>query len=224
MKFKFVPVSANSKTGPIPVVWASRNTCPIACPLKKNGCYSENFPMGRIWDKVDETGVSLEAVCEKIKDIPKGSLWRYGVAGDLPGDGVTIDSAALAALAKASKGRRGFAYTHYDIRLPDNWLAIDRAAQSITINLSANSIEHAQQLRRQSPSSLIVAIAPKDYAKRPWRDEIGTIFTVCPAYTSKLTCATCGICHNRGPRVVVVFPAHGTRHRAVDAVIKFHRS
>ena len=38
-KFGFARVSKNEKTGPIPTVIVSRNTCPPSCNLYNGGCY-----------------------------------------------------------------------------------------------------------------------------------------------------------------------------------------
>nr|WP_051237497.1 hypothetical protein [Ottowia thiooxydans] len=79
--------------------------------------------------------------------MPKRQLWRYGQAGDLPGDGVRIDADALEQIVHANRGRNGFAYTHYSPLDPHNARAIAKAnAQGLTINLSANTLAHADEL------------------------------------------------------------------------------
>ena len=44
--------SNNSKTGPIPVSTMGRQSCPDACPLKRNGCYGDGGPLSWHWRKV----------------------------------------------------------------------------------------------------------------------------------------------------------------------------
>lgn len=122
-------VSANKKTGPIPVTTSSRSTCPT-CPLKSNGCYAESGPLRIHWDKVSDTerGVSLAELCTKIRTLPKRQIWRWAQAGDLPGDRDRINMFAMADLVEANGRRQGFAFTHYDPRIGTNDLAIAHAA------------------------------------------------------------------------------------------------
>ena len=35
-----------------------------------------------------------------------------------------------------------------------------------------------------------------------------------------VTCADCTLCHKRGKRVVIAFPAHGTRKATADQLLK----
>lgn len=90
-------VSANKKTGPIPVSTTSKSTCPASCPLKGNGCYAESGPLALHWNAVSKggRGHDLDHFCHEIKRLPKGQLWRYGQAGDLPGDTCQVDAGAL---------------------------------------------------------------------------------------------------------------------------------
>ena len=109
-QFSFVRVSGNRKTGPIPVTNSAPVTCPDSCALKGAGCYAEHGPVYWHWRK--RLALSLAELCRLIRTIPGGSLWRHNVAGDLPGNGETIDAAALHKIARANRGRRGFTYTH----------------------------------------------------------------------------------------------------------------
>src|SRR5690554_5488578 len=103
MNFHTTIVSRNQKTGPMPVVTASSATCPDVCPLKGNGCYAELGPLGMFWKKVTTgtAGTSLKAALAHIKRLPKGTIWRYGQAGDLPGPADVIDPDGLAQIAAA---------------------------------------------------------------------------------------------------------------------------
>ncbi len=47
----FTRVSSNAKTGPIPVTTTSEETCPVSCPLKRNGCYADAGPLALFWRK-----------------------------------------------------------------------------------------------------------------------------------------------------------------------------
>ena len=93
MRYHFVEVSRNAKLGPIPVVTSTKQTCPTACPLMGAGCYAEHGPLAIHWKRVSEgqAGGSLTELCNRIRKMPKHQLWRYGQAGDLPGEGATLD-------------------------------------------------------------------------------------------------------------------------------------
>ncbi len=107
--------SGNRKTGPIPVTITSKETCPDTCPLKKNGCYAESWPLGLHWQRVtDGTAKQTDPkkTLEAIRALPEGQLWRHNQAGDLPGKGNRIGARDLRALVEANRKKRGFTYTH----------------------------------------------------------------------------------------------------------------
>lgn len=111
-RYHFVKVSANSKTGPIPVTYSERETCPPSCPHYRADCYAEDYYTRMTWDKVTQRGGDLAALCDAVAALPEGQLWRHNVAGDLMGEGEHVDAAALGELVRANIGRRGFTYTH----------------------------------------------------------------------------------------------------------------
>src|SRR5207253_1314449 len=102
------------KTGPIPVSMSPRATCPISCPLRGNGCYAEYGPVSWHWNRLSngETGIAWKAFLAEVRRLPKDTLWRHNVAGDLPGRGDKINTRLLAELVEANRGKRGFTYTH----------------------------------------------------------------------------------------------------------------
>ena len=205
-------VSGNKKTGPIPVSTTSQSTCPASCPLKGNGCYAESGPLALHWKAVSqgERGHDLDHFCHEIKRLPKGQLWRYAQAGDLPGDTHQIDADALQKIVDANRGRHGFAYTHYSALEPENARAIASAnAQGFVINLSANSLEHADELARLGVGP-VVTILPPGQTKATTTPE-GRHVSVCPAATSDdMDCARCGICAVGHRKAIIGFPAHGS--------------
>lgn len=213
-------ISENSKTGPIPVTTSSRSTCPISCPLRGNGCYPEYGPMKLHWDKVSDRsrGGTLEELCTQIKGLPKHQLWRYGQAGDLPGDGTLIDSDGLLQLVRANQGRKGFGYTHYDPAIPENAGAIAGAtANGFTINLSANNLEHADELADLGVGPVVV-ILPADATASTCTPK-GRMVAICPASAgANITCATCAICAHPTRKAIIGFPAHGTGKKKAHAV------
>lgn len=211
--------SSNAKTGPIPVTTSSSSTCPASCPLKGNGCYAEYGPLKLHWRAVDEgRGGSLDELCAKLKALPKHQLWRWAQAGDLPGDGARIDAEALAKVVDANRGRSGFAFTHYDPADELNASAIRHANHhGFAVNLSANNVEHADQLHALGVAPVVVVL-PADAAK-PIKTPAGNHISVCPAAVrDDVTCATCGICAVSTRKAIIGFPAHGSGAKKAQAM------
>lgn len=211
--------SANAKTGPIPVSTSSREFCPDTCGFKKNGCYAESGPLALHWAAVTrgDRGMSWDSFCETIRAMPDGQLWRHNQAGDLPGDGVNINIDMMAALVAANNGRRGFTYTHY---LPS---AHNRAIVKIandcgfTVNWSAESLAHADQLADYNAGPVVVAVA--EHAPRTQTTPAGRTVVTCPAtYRDDTSCATCQLCQ-RQRETIVAFPVHGTGKKKAGRVI-----
>ena len=59
MNFLTIKKSSNRKTGPIPVTYGSRKTCPPSCPHYEDDCYGEDFHTSLAWNRVDRDGVQL---------------------------------------------------------------------------------------------------------------------------------------------------------------------
>ena len=83
------------------------------------------------------------------------------------------------------------------------------------VNLSANSLEHADQLIKLALAPVCVVLPA---------DHVGTTTTpkghpviICPAVTSEITCKTCKICSKKRS-AVVGFPAHGTGKKQASEV------
>jgi hypothetical protein len=211
--YKFVRVSQNRKTGPIPVTYSGRDTCPESCPHYRSTCYAESGPTRLAWDRA-ESGGSLAELCDNIRTIPRGSLWRHNVAGDLPGDGESLDREALALIVRANRGRRGFTYTH---KLhPQHWSAYaDATAKGFVVNLSADSASQADDLAQ---SGLPVVVVIPSTAPDKLHTPSGRLIVACPAQTrADVTCQSCQLCAQAGRGVIVGFKAHGTRTRKLDA-------
>lgn len=212
-------VSDNTKTGPIPVSTMPRETCSDACPLKRNGCYGDNFPISLHWNKVStgERGYTWKEYCQAISAFPEGQLWRHSQVGDLPGTGDAIDMVRLKRMVKANEGKRGFTYTHKPMVL-DNVNAVFWAnREGFTINLSANSLAHADELLALgiAPVTTILPVESPEKLTTP----NGATVIVCPAQSrDDITCASCGLCQVRDRTVVVGFRAHGATKRKVQSV------
>ncbi len=223
MRFHITFRSRNQKTGPMPVVTSSRDTCPRHCPLRDEGCYARHGPLGWHWTALDEgrTGHDLDTLLAHLKTLPPRTLWRYGQAGDLPGDGGRIDVEALDKIVHAQEGRNGYAYTHY-LASPRNWSlerwlrtstarenakAIAKAnAAGFTVNLSAESLAHADALAALEVAP-VVAVVPEPGRESSETPE-GRRVVPCPHYSSgRLRCDSCGLCARRGRDAIVALPA-----------------
>lgn len=214
--------SRNVKTGPIPVSTSTSETCPTSCPFNAgNGCYAASGPLALFWRKVSENkaGESFGAFLDKIRALPAGQLWRHNQAGDLAGNGDTLDIAALAALVSANAGKRGFTYTHKPLELASERQAIAQAnASGFTVNLSANDLGHADRLADLAIAPIVVVL-PAD-AKQNTITPAGRKVVVCPATIREdVSCADCGLCA-RLRDAIVGFPAHGTSKRKADAIAR----
>lgn len=212
--------SANIKTGAIPVSTSDNSTCPDACPLKKGGCYAKGGPLGMHWAKVSagKRGELLEQFARKIESLPDGQLWRHNAAGDLPGKGDRINHKRLARIVRANRGKKGFTYTHKPPLHARNARAIADANQGgFTVNLSANSLAHADELKSYSlgPVVSIVSEGSPETGYTP----AGNKYVVCPAQTREgVTCATCRLCSRADRSVIVGFLPHGNGARKANAI------
>lgn len=215
MKYHFVKQSANSKTGQIPVTYSQRETCPPSCPHYRSDCYAEDFYTRMSWDKVAERGGTLDALCASIAALPAGQLWRHNVAGDLPGEGETVDAVALGEIVRANIGKRGFTYTHK--KSADGLYWASQATQwGFTVNLSADDAGDADTLA-EADAGPVCCIVPMDTPEKSYTPAGRTII-VCPAQTrDEVTCASCGLCARADRGVIIGFRAHGTRARVADA-------
>ena len=197
-------------------------SCPRTCPLKGMGCYAELGHVGMAWRRLNNGEIKSltdwSGFCQKIKRLPKGTMWRHNVAGDLPHSGGRIDKDALSALVRANKGRNGFTYTHH--ALSDENLSQVKSANDngFTINLSANGMHQVDDYA--DTGIPVVTVLPMD-APKVQRTAKGRKVVVCPAVNSKrVKCDTCGICANPDRGYIIGFPAHGARKRKATAVAK----
>lgn len=235
MSYLITPVSRNAKTGPIMVTTSPRGTCPSSCPLMRNGCYADAGPLAFIWaglTSAAETGKAapngrgnltvhpLAELVAAIKRLPKGALWRHNQAGDLVHKNGDVDGESLHRLAVANRGKRGFTYTHHDTLANVHNREHIRAAvdRGFTVNLSANSLTHADALAELNIAPVVVVL-PRD--AKPCKTPGGRHVAVCPATLSdNVTCATCGLCASASRAAIIGFPAHGSAAKKAEAVTK----
>ena len=232
------PGKGNRKTGDIPTAYVARESCPLGCPLLGKGCYAETGNIGLHWRRM--RGVPWAKFCQTVAEkLGPCQLWRYAVAGDLPGFSGLIDRAALELLTAANGHRPVIAYTHKPVldgehpaAAANRCLIAEAIAGGFLVNLSANNPTHADALADLGLAP-VVTILPHAYArrhrslgrgKREWaetigqyRDRIALLPTHTPAGRRIAVCpatyteATCDTCRAcaRTREAVIGFPAHG---------------
>ena len=218
----------------MPVVTASKQTCPTSCPLQANGCYAEAGPIAILWRAVTRgsKGISFADLCRKIRRLPRGQIWRYGQAGDLPGEGDEIDGEQLGHLAAANARRPAIVFTHKPPTATNLRHLQAAADRGLHINLSADSLAEADELASTGLS--VVTILSSEYGRRtletlqayrtrrkalPNHSPGGLRIAICPATYLDVTCVECQVCcQARLNATVMGFPAHANRSASVDAV------
>ena len=214
--------SGNTKTGPIPVSTTIAESCPDVCPLKKNGCYADIGPLAWQWRKVETVGDTWSEFCEKISKLRSGAFWRHNQAGDLLHYAGIIDDRALSMLVKANKGKLGFTYTHHDMQIEANRVAVSKAnVYGFTVNLSANNLVHADELMDYGIAP-VASVVSLDHPKLSYTPA-GHKVIVCPAtYRDDVTCDSCRLCQRVDRNCIVAFPVHGvTKRKAATASLNF---
>lgn len=215
--------SGNRKLGGLPASITSRDSCPPSCSFYGHGCYAEYSFLAAHWRRVGRRGRSWARFCDDVASLPDGQLWRHNEAGDLPGKGDRIDSAALWRLVWANSGRRGFTFTHKPT-LTSARNQIDVAAANMsgfTVNLSADNLHEADRLHALGIAPVVVVL-PSDASVRV-RTPGGRRVTVCPAETRGLTCAECELCAIPTRRTIVGFRAHGQSKALVSELVRERR-
>ena len=70
----FVAKSANAKTGPLPVAYVARESCPPSCAHYRASCYAESGPASLHWRRVPDKGVEWRELCDAVAELPPGQL------------------------------------------------------------------------------------------------------------------------------------------------------
>jgi hypothetical protein len=206
--------SANVKTGPIPVSTTAKQSCPTDCAMR-DACYAASGPLALHWSAVTngQRGTDWATFADQIAALPDGQLWRHNQAGDLPGDGTTVDPVRLGQLVAANIGRRGFTYSHYRDGASLSWIKTANE-HGFTVNLSANDLIDADRLAETNAGPVVVVL-PSTQTENT-TTPTGRKVVVCPAtQRDDVSCATCQLCQ-RQRSTIVGFPAHGTRKRVID--------
>lgn len=210
--------SGNKKLGKIPAATVSPETCPPSCGFYGKGCYPEFGAMGHHWRNVEHNGLDWEVFLGEVRALPKGQLWRYAVAGDLPGNGEDLDHERIEDLIEANVGRRGFTMTHK--RLTPRFIALLRLARfaGFTVNLSADTLAEADEKAAYGVAPVVV-VMPLD-ATGDVRTPAGRRVVMCPAETRGLTCKECQLCSVSNRKGIVGFRAHGQMKKTVSRIAR----
>lgn len=237
--YRFVRISSNRKTGPIPVSSTAAQSCPQACPMRTDasgGCYAASGNSAIHWRALSEgragTALDLQGFVTAIASLPRGQLWRMNEAGDLMPDKTgCIDTVALSAIVGANGygKRQGFTYTHHRVTGDDSQGRNNRALvqwaneRGFTINASANNPEHADSIADAAPGVPVVTLMDPDAwaGKATASTPAGRMIVRCPAeYMQGMDCAKCGLCAVSTRKGIVGFTAHGSSKRRVIAIVK----
>lgn len=215
--------SGNRKTGPIPVSMTDMQSCPSSCVFRDQGCYAEFGQTRAHWQTVPERGTSWRDFCAAVAALPEGTLWRHNEAGDLPGRDEDLDVHALAMLARANQGRRGFTFTHRKLEAAAAREAVRHANElGFTINLSANSLEHADELAELGVGPVAVVL-PEDAWLVGLTTPAGRMVVNCLNDSDGLTCAECRLCAAPQRKSIVAFRAHGQASAIVSEIVRTNR-
>jgi len=220
---KFTLVSGNKKTGPITTTMTESSTCPSVCPLIGNGCYAAYGPTAMHWKRTDkgENVLTWADYCSKVRKLPDGHMVRHNVAGDLPHTNQMINADMVYMLAVASARKRVFTYTHHNVIDNEKNMSIVATinqCSDMTINLSANNMEHADQLIKTKCGPVTV-LMPEN-AEKVTHTPDGNTVVLCPAtYRDDTNCMNCGICAVKTRKAIIGFPVHGTAKKKAAKVI-----
>jgi len=224
MNYQLSPQTANVKLGFMAASISSKETCPDACPLKKEGCYGAYGPINWVWTKVSKgtIGKSFGELLTSLKALPKGYAFRHNQVGDLMGLNNEIDTPKLRELTAAVKHLVAWTYTHKPIVQSDsvalaNRKAIQEANQNgFTINISTNNIAEVDAALALGIAP-VCTILPLGAANTSYTAN-GAKVIKCPAqYRDNITCNSCRLCAVSNRSVVVGFEAHGAKTKQVSA-------
>lgn len=243
-----VSVSSNAKLGPIPAAYSSSHTCPPACPLQASGCYADAGYHTRLaWGRADGRGnqknvLTWDDFLAWAARLPTLQRWRHNTGGDLPGERDRLNSEACWSFARAACHTDPIIFCHYPILASDVRAASGEEAEAIarhnritlrgmafygvTVNISANSPEHAGRIRAAFPEFPVAMVADLAEGERHTLTlSNGDKAITCPATLkdSSATCQSCGLCASKAAsrrKASIIFPAHGTGAKKARVVVR----
>lgn len=238
--------STNKKLGPIPMSVSEPGTCPRSCAFYDVGCYAGYGWNGVVWRKARQIGIPWDEFLERVRALPRGTLWRHNEAGDLGGIAAgIIHEQWLFELVVAAAETRAFTYTHRRVIGDAPARALNRRlvkwanGVGFTINLSADSLEQADEYAALGVGPVVVtlpsmAVLAAEHGMKPpisilsasrlrLRTPAGRKIVVCPAQTDGLTCAECRLCAHPKRKSIIGFVAHGQGARLVSELVRSKR-
>ena len=225
----FIRKSDNRKIGNIPCAMTERSSCPTSCSFYNNGCYAESGFVGMYWNRIGKSSnpniLKWNDFCSSVKSLPAGQIWRYGVAGDLPGVNQTINQKQLQTLLAANRGKRGWTYTHKPVfssgaREKKNRALIQLSNNSgFTINISTSSLEEADRAANLKIGPVVVTVPDTYYSigRTPERRRV----IVCPAQLREdMTCDKCRLCADPKRESIIAFKAHSSGKKLIEESLR----
>ena len=201
--YKLVPQSGNRKIGPIVAIYAPFSTCPTSCLLNRAGCYAQGRIEGIIerWRALS----SIFDICRELDNLP-AQLVRYGVTGDLPGNGEEIKHEEIDRLFRSLSRHTAIVYTHYREKPLAEALTL-AAISGITLNVSCDTLSEAEKYQKLGFPTVVTV--PLSFKERKG-------IVICPAQSQKgTTCATCRLCASER-NSTIAFIAHGPNRLALS--------
>lgn len=220
--------SKNVKVGDVAATYAPiRQTCPVSCPMRDNGCYAQygnvRYSETRVSQYVDgmngDTVAILEAdeVCDMARKAPRGHAIRLHVSGDATSDFRASHMARAADTWRRVVNGPVWSYTHA-------WRDVARDSWgTVSILASCESTaDAAVALAKGYAAAVVVASHPAD--GRAYRTSEGVKVIPCPSQTRDIKCTECRLCWDDAMLIAqgaaIAFATHGTGKKRALTVLK----
>lgn len=156
--------SGSGKMGKgVTATYSPRSTCPGTCGFF-NDCYANEGNVRSNWiaASLGLNGLPWNGFLKKLYNSPNQKV-RVNIAGDLPGDGKTINRSRAWALARAASRngtRTAWTYTHYPVTR-ENLATINGMKKlGLQVNLSADNLHDAA--RKADLGFDVAVVVPAD--------------------------------------------------------------
>jgi hypothetical protein len=192
----------------LPATYTSRDSCPKRCPRRGTSCYADNGPVAWAWRRCHST---LDELLDWVGHLPHGQMWRHNVAGDLPGDGVTLNHEQCIDLAAYATRTMGWTYTHYDAHRTSNYRTLlDMRELGFNVLLSADTATEADMLAGLGIAPVAVVLPLEPHMLNEWRiaTPMGRGISICKHYLRGTNCTECRLCQQAMPGQIIGLPYH----------------
>ena len=210
--------SVAAKVFGLPATYSDPTTCPRSCPLYDSGCFGRVGGNVRLHfiEKFHRYAVNHSYLIQFLAELPRGSLWRYGIAGDLPGINEKINQAEVLEIAEVCDRRnlKAIVYSHKIMNSEEN-ISFAQALKLQGFSINASCETDQQALLALDMGLQAVIVVSHDTPKK--RIVNGVKFLTCPATKNgSIGCAQCNWCAKSDRKFVVQLPAHGTEKNKVE--------